>query len=183
MKIHIFLPIVIIILLSCCSMDYEEASVAEDLSEDIPNTVLFNVTHTIVNDGVPTYRIQAARAESYEKLNKTVLIDAYFQELNAEGEVITEGLADSIVFFTESEDAEMEGNIEFYSATEETYIEAEFLTWEHERKILKGREDSGVYLEKSTGSKVRGKGFEAELKEKSLRFTGDVEGVYVEEEE
>jgi LPS export ABC transporter protein LptC len=164
-------------------MDYEEASVAEDLSEDIPNTVLFDVTHTIVIDGQPKYRVFAQRAETYEKKKQTILREVLFREMNQKGEVITEGLADSIVYYTDSEDAQMRGNIEFYSATEETQIEANSLTWENEPKVLKGDSEETVYLEKKNGSKVRGKGFQAELKKKSLRFTGEVEGVFVEEEE
>ena len=164
-------------------MDYEDASVAEDLSEDIPNTVLFNVSHTIVVDGIPKYRIHAQQAETYEKKKQTILREVLFRELNQKGEVITEGWVDSIVYFTDSEDAQMNGNIEFYSATEETRIEAESLSWENKQKILTGAPEETVYLEREAGSNVRGKGFQAELNKKSLRFAGEVEGEFVEEEE
>jgi LPS export ABC transporter protein LptC len=172
-----------LLFLSACSMDYEEAEVAEDISEEVPNTVLHYFSQTIVRDGTPVYRVQAEKAETYNKKNTMILFNVLFQELNPEGEVITEGWAEEITFYTDTEDAELEGNIEFYSKAEEAAVRASFLEWDHGDKVLSGKDEEVVRLERKSGSVVSGTGFEAELKKKRVRFTGNVEGTYVDEEE
>jgi LPS export ABC transporter protein LptC len=166
-----------------CKMDYEEAKVAEDISEDIPNTVLYNFSQTVVKDGLPVYRVQATKAETYNKKKTMLLHNVLFQELNPEGEVVTEGWAEKMTFYTDSEDAVLEDNIEFYSRSEETAITASYLEWDQGDKILTGREDQTVKLEKKSGSVVSGTGFAAELKKKRIQFTGNIEGTYVDEED
>ena len=51
-------------LVSACSLDYGVA-LGEDLDERIPDTVVFNFVHTIVENGSPRFRLSAQRAEAF----------------------------------------------------------------------------------------------------------------------
>src|SRR5690554_3716608 len=88
-----------------CSIDYESGTFSEDLAEEVPDTIIFSFTHTVVRGETPLFRITAERAESYEAKQETRLTDVSFREYAADGEVITEGTADSAVFFTDTENA------------------------------------------------------------------------------
>ncbi|RKX80246.1 MAG: LPS export ABC transporter periplasmic protein LptC [Spirochaetes bacterium] len=170
-------------LLFSCSLDYEKAMLVEELSEEIPDTIIYNFTQTKVIDGNIRYRVYAARAENYEKRKQTVLTDVHFREYNEEGEVITEGRADQITFFTETENAQLSGNLDFYSALEEARISGEYLIWNNERKTLSSEKQDLIKIEKDSGSKVMGRGFEADFTQKSIFFSEEVAGEWVDEEE
>ena len=58
MKIQCSLvPILLYLLLAGCSIDYDEAMIADDLAEDIPDTILYDFTQVEVKEGKPLYRI------------------------------------------------------------------------------------------------------------------------------
>lgn len=182
MKIFTVLLCIVIIFITSCSMDYREGTIAEDLSEDIPNSVLFDVTHTIVRGGNPVYIVHAKKAASYHSKNSTIMYNVLFQELNKEGEIVTEGWVDHIVFHTDTENAELSENIEFYSSAEEAEIRADYLEWNNELRTLSGKPDGEVFLEDTAGSTVNGSGFTADFSKKRIDFSGTVEGTYVDED-
>lgn len=172
-----------VIFLTGCTFDYEEARMAEDLSETVPETVLHEFTQVRMYKGVPQYRVYGSKAETYGKKKETVAEDVLFQEFDDEGQVVTEGSADRITYFTESENAELTGNLDFYSADEEAGIEGEYLYWNDEKQTLAGRPEERISMEKNDGSAISGRGFTAEISEKAIRFSDAVEGVWVDEEE
>lgn len=175
--------IIFVLMLASCSIDYDEALLAEDLSENIPNSVLYNVTHIEVKDGKPLYRIQAAEVASFDKKKEQHLSSVLFQEFNDSGEIITEGWADTVTYFTETEDAEMEGNLDFFSQEEEGGISAEYLYWIKESKNLKSKSENQVNIWEDTGSSITGTGFEADFSTKEIYFSGGTSGTVVDEED
>ena len=184
MKIQCSLvPILLYLLLAGCCIDYDEAMIAEDLAEDIPDTILYDFTQVEVKDGKPLYRIQAEKAESFEKQYISNLTSVQFQEFDVEGEIITMGWADRVTYFTNTEDAEMEGNLAFHSKREEGSVSGEYLYWENETKILKSKTEYTVELKKDSGSNITGTGFEADFTTEHIIFTGKTEGTWVDEEE
>ena len=175
--------ILLSILLGGCSIDYNEAMIAENLAEDIPDTILYDFTRVEVKDGKPLYRLQAEKAESFEKQYISNLTSVLFQEFDEEGEIITEGQADMVTYFTNTENAEMEGDLTFYSKREGGSVSGEYLFWENETKILKSKTEYTVELEKDSGSTITGTGFEADFTTEHIIFTGKTEGTWVDEEE
>lgn len=175
--------------LAACSLDYAQAEITEELSEEIPETVLTDFTHTVVENGRPVFVIAAERAENYTERKQTVLWDVTFAEYDSEGETLTEGVADRATFFTDTEDAELHGNISFYSSAEEGRIEAEYLEWNREERRLASNPTGPVLLENESGSRIRGTGFRADFTLKQIEFSGktasseSVRGSYVSEEE
>ena len=175
--------------LAACSLDYEQAEITEELSDEIPETVLLDFTHTVVEDGRPVFIISAERAENYTERKQTVLSEVSFAEYDSDGEAVTEGVADSAIFFTDTENAELRGNISFYSAAEEGRVEAEYLEWNREERELTSNPTDPVLLENESGSRIRGSGFRADFTLKQIEFSGkttssqSVRGTYVSEEE
>jgi LPS export ABC transporter protein LptC len=172
-----------------CSLDYAQAEITEELSEEIPETVLTDFTHTVVENGRPEFVISADRAENFTERKQTVLFQVTFAEYDSDGSVVTEGVADRAVFFTDTENAELRGNISFYSASEEGRIEAQYLEWNREERRLTSNPADQVLLAKESGSQIRGTGFRADFTLKQIEFSGkaasteSVRGTYVSEEE
>ena len=182
MKKAVF-PICISLIIAACSLDYSSVYATEEMSEDIPDSILYEFTHTSVKEGTPIFRLSAGTAYIYNKKEETQLSDILFQEFNKKGEIITEGRADEAVFFSESEDAEFWGNLFFYSLAEEASFQTAYLYWNDEEKKLIGRDNSEVLIRRDTGTEILGTGFEAEARTRIVTFTGPVSGTYVLEDE
>jgi LPS export ABC transporter protein LptC len=166
-----------------CSLDYSSLYVTEDMSEEIPDSILYNFTHTSVKNGTPIFRLSAGTAYMYNKKQGTQLTDILFEAYNGNGEIITEDRADEAVFFTDSEDAEFWGNLFFYSLSEEASFETSYLYWNNEQKKLVGRDDRDVRIMRDSGTEILGTGFEAEARTRVVTFSGPVTGTYVLEDE
>lgn len=179
------LPIIISLLLGIigCSFDYEEGKLAEDLSETVPETVLIDFVQVRTVEGKPDYRVYGSRAEVYGKRKETVIEDVLFQDFNDEGEIVTEGTADKVLFSSETENAEMTGDLRFYNADEEVQIFSEYLFWNDADETLTTRETEPVTLIKENGTEMRGTGFSADGKSKTINFTNRVQGTWVEDDE
>ena len=176
-----------IILCSClmvgCSLDYSDVYLSDDMDADIPDSILYEFTHTAVKNGIPTFRLSAGKAEVFDEKDQTFLSDVLFQEFNADGEMITEGVADSAVFFSDSENAELSGNLLFYSSAEEATFSTTYLFWNDEKNILTGSENAIVTIKRDSGTEISGAGFTAEVRTRSVWFDGPVSGIYVTEDE
>lgn len=166
-----------------CTFDYEEGRIAEDLAETVPETVLQEFTQVRMYKGRPQYRVYGSRAETYGKKKETVAEDVLFQEFGSEGEVVTEGSAERITYFSETENAELEGNLDFYNTDEEAGIAGDYLYYNDEKNTLSGKPEERIIMEKKDGSTLSGWGFTVQISEKEIRFSSRVEGVWVEEDE
>lgn len=166
-----------------CSLDYRAAYGTEELPEEIPDMVMRGFYHVAVTKGKPVFRIYAQEAASYTKKKQTLLYNVSFEELNTAGEVITQGLAEKAVFYTDTEDAEFIGSMEVYSAVEEALIVSDYLYWNDEKRLLSGAEDARVFIKKDSGTELIGVGFVGDMERKVFSFSSDVTGVYVLEED
>ena len=173
------------LLLIClsCSLDYQQATVAESISDQIPETILFEFTHTVVSGGRVWVILEAQRAESYSERKEIVLQGVFFREYDEEGKLITEARADRAVFATGSENATVSGSIQIYSHEENASLQASRLSWVREGRRLVADDGQTVRLRKDDGSYVEGEGFSADFRRKRLEFSSRVRGSYVREEE
>lgn len=181
--LSLFCLFLVLVLISGCSLNYEEDKLTDTLGEEVPDTVLFGFVQTKVTNGIPEIRVYGSRAESYGKKKQTILSDVLFQEYDKAGDLITEGKADSVVYYTESEDAEIRGNIDFYSKKEDAGVSGEYLYWNNEEDTLSSKPATPIRMEKKDGTYIEGKGFSTKVKEKSVVFSGDVQGLWVDEED
>jgi hypothetical protein len=165
-----------------CSFNYDESMVADEISREVPDLVLYGLAQTRVEYGKPRYTVFAEKASSYGEKKELVLEDILFREYNEEGEVITEGEAEELTFFTESEDAELAGSVDFYSSREEAALRGDRFYWNDEARTLRGGDETEVELLREDGSSVRGRGFMVDFSNLSLKFSQYVSGVFVDEE-
>lgn len=180
---YLLVSILTILIFAGCSLDYSSSFLSDDMSEDIPDSILTEFIHTSVKNGLPVFRLYAGKAAMYNKKEETQLSEIIFIEYDGKGEVITEGSAESAVFFTESEDAEFWGNLYFYSLAEEASFSAPYLFWSNTEKKLTGNDNDQVFIQQDTGTAVRGIGFEAQARTRQVTFSGAVTGTYVIEDE
>ncbi|HKJ85999.1 MAG TPA: LPS export ABC transporter periplasmic protein LptC [Spirochaetia bacterium] len=168
--------------LAACSLDYDESQLASEISEDTPDTILFDVTNTIVRDGSPRFIVEADRAETFGQLDRQYLYEIRFRELNADGAVITDGVAAYAEYQTDTEDFELTGDLRFYSAAEEAWLSADYLYWDSDARLLTSEPEEPVIVERADGTTIRGRGFVAEMGRSIIRFEGGVSGTLVEDE-
>ena len=95
--------VLLLLLLASCSLDYEQARVAESISGQIPDTILLDFTHTVMSGGKVWVVLQAERAETYNERKEIVLHNVLFREYDQQGGLLTEARAEQAVFHTDSE--------------------------------------------------------------------------------
>jgi len=166
-----------------CSFNYSEADMAEDLSKEVPNSIIRHYRFVDVRTGQSSFRVYAAEARMYHKAHQTRLTDLFFQEIDPRGNVVTEGEAGSATLFTQTDNVEMRGEIRFSGSKQEATIITDYLFWNNEERSLKGKPNREVTILKEDGTRIHGKGFSADTAADEVNFTEPVEGVYVQTEE
>lgn len=169
----------LMLLLVCalsCSFDYEEATVEEELSEEIPDTVMLKFSQTVVEEDGSMIRLEAERAEVYEKQEKMIALGISFQEFDENGELITEGKAEKAVYQTDTDNAEFSGSILFFLPQEESTLVTDAISWEDETKRLKTPPGVSVLLQREDGSYIEGQELVADLRNMIVEFGRSVSG-------
>lgn len=163
-----------------CSLDYG-TGLANELGADVPDTVVTDFSHTVVENGSPRFRIEAIRAESYESLSMMKLEGVRFTEYVADGSgaMAVQGRADSAIFHTDTESAELSGSVSFKSVHEGVTVTSGYLKWDGQSKVLESRAETVTELRKDDGSGLSGSGFSADAARRSFVFRNGAVGRYV----
>jgi len=173
----------LLLALAACSMDYEQARVADSIAGETPDTVLLEFKHTIVSGGKVWIVLEAERAETYGEKKQIFLFDVRFREYDSEGTLLTELAVQRATFNTASEDASAAGSIVIHSSAETASLRTEGeLAWTREGKLLEAGREQTVRLQKDDGTFVEGSGFAADFRRRTLRFADRVRGNYVREQ-
>lgn len=173
--------IFLVTLASACSLDYNQTTYSEELAANTPDSILNQFSYTSVQKGVPVFKLKAVKAEIYDKKNETQLEGVSFTEYADDGTVASTGTADTAVYYTDTKNAELSGNIKVHSLTENATVTTDYLYWNDAQKTLTGKPSGVVAISRDNGTHVRGTGFEAEAQTKSFSFSGPVTGVYVQD--
>jgi LPS export ABC transporter protein LptC len=166
-----------------CSLDYRSAQVEAETDQSIPDTISVEMVYRMVKNSRPVIELKADRAETFNTRKETILTGARFTEFDNEGGIATDGRAKSVVFHTDTQNAEISGQVYVYSAAEEGSISTDYLKWENKPRILTADPDALVVVKKDDGSYITGRGFVGDFRIKEVRFNGPVEGEYVYEDE
>jgi LPS export ABC transporter protein LptC len=169
---------------AACSLDYG-TKLADDLDTAIPDSVVYNFVHTVVENGVPRFRLSAERAESFQPSRIMKLTKIEFTEFertaansSTERAIVAQGFADSAIFNTETESADLSGNVRVRSAKNGVTMESGFIRWDGQARILESRLETITTISDDDGSRVSGAGFKAFAATKSFTFTERTEGSY-----
>lgn len=183
MQINKLLVFTMAIVILSCSIDHGDIEIAEEIGENIPDSVIENFSYTSVDNGSIIFRLYSKKAENYSKKKETILDEVVFREYNSNNEMVTEGTARKGVIYTESDDAKLTGSLIIYSANNEAEITADYLYWDDSNKSLTGSENGNVKLIRDSGTEISGTGFSGNLRTKIFKFEGDVNGIYHYEED
>lgn len=159
-----------------CSLDYEDARLAESLDEELAETVITHARVTVVRGEAPSFLVEAEQVSNFPRRNEQHLRGISFREYNQSGELVTEGSADRARIFTRSDDVEIEGEIRLRSVIHEARLEAEYLYHHNADRRLSSRDVDTVLIERDSGSWISGRGFEVDLRRNELSFSSAVEG-------
>jgi len=168
--------------LGSCSLDYEDAQLAESLDDELAETVITNARVTVVRGESPSFLVDAEQVSTFPRRNEQQLRGISFREYNQSGELVTEGSAERARIFTQSDDVEIEGQIRLRSVLHEARLEAEYLYHHNADRRLSSRDSDTVLIERDSGSWISGRGFEIDLRRNELSFSAAVDGEILDEE-
>jgi LPS export ABC transporter protein LptC len=168
--------------LSACHLNYEQVTAEETTPRGLPDTVATGLVHKIHKDGRLTMELEADRAETFNEDKTTVLTGAHFTEYDKNGEKATEGEAARLVFHTDTENAEISGDVRVHSAAEKGEVMANSLSWQNREKLLTAPPQEKVLISKDDGSFINGSGFVGDFRTRHITFNGPVEGSWVSED-
>ena len=165
-----------LLLLAACSFNYGGEEGAP--RPDEPSAVFTGFKHVVYRDGARLLELSAAAAEAYDSEGKTLLHHVTFTEYDrSTGQPSAKGRADEVVFYSDTENAEFSGSIHIDSMRDDATLDAEHLSWDGKEKLLSGGLDRTVSVRRGDGSWIRGAGFSADGRRRSIAFREAVEGV------
>jgi LPS export ABC transporter protein LptC len=167
------------VLAAGCSLDYQAAVIEAEADQSLPDTVAVKMVYRMVKGSHPVVELQADKAETYTKRNQTILEAARFSEFGTDGGIATKGEAESVVYHTDTKNAEISGSVYVYSAAQEGSISTEYVKWEDKTRVLSANPEDLVVVKKDDGSYISGRGFVGDFRAGEVKFNGPVEGAYM----
>lgn len=163
-----------------CDVTGDNTDVAKEIS--IAETVIKDFRQVRVEKGRAVYEVNAKRAESFSEEQLTKIYDLVFKQFDKDEQVATEGTALQVDYNIETENATVNGEMDFHSLSEGVRLKSTWLEWENEKKTLTGKTDIPVRLEKDGGTILEGKGFKAYTDTKTVLFENGMWGIFIPED-
>jgi len=164
-----------------CSFNYGET---ESSGEELPDLVMENVDYVRVRSADPIARIQAERAERYEKQGIMKLQQFSFEQYGSRGEEInSSGSGGNAEVNIDSGDIFMNNGVRLEVASEDIIIETFQLEWKDEPKTFSTGEDNNVYIFRQNGTSFIGTGLNADARKRTWEFTGEASGTYIQDDD
>lgn len=171
------IPVVFLLLIfpASCSLDYTNANLAETLSSETPDIVIYGYSSVDINDGSPSLKIQASEARIYNSKEETILQNVEFFNYR-NNSLSTQGQAKKASINMKNEDADLEGSILVESAEDDSFIKAESLHWVDKQKKLTSDANDVVTIQDKDGSRLSGAGFSADIRRNTILFNRGISG-------
>ena len=164
-----------------CTFDYSAAVESDREKSDI---TMDNIEYVRVRGGDVQARFHAEHAERWESRQTMELRYFSFEQMEDKGETINaEGKAGAAVVQLVSGDITLRNGVSVNIESEDIIIKTAGLEWKDKDKLLFGNEGAEVEVERSDGTKFSGRGFSANVRERTWAFSGNVKGKYVDEDE
>ena len=142
------------------------------------------IEYVRVRGGDPLVRFRAEYAERWEERQIMNLNNFTFEQMEDSGDSIdAEGRAGKAVVQLESGDIALSGGVRINMESEDVTIETGSLEWQDKEKVLTGRNEANVIVQRSDGTNFTGTGFSADARNRTWAFSGEVKGLYVEKDE
>ena len=169
------------IVIAACSFDYGRSG---DGDEEKPDIVMENVEYVRIRGGDPSMRFKAELAERYEERQTMRLVNTSFEQYENRGtEINATGWAGQALVETETGNARLSEGVRVEIDSEDIIIETTGLRWRDAEKELLGIGDDEVEIFRSDGTRFIGRGFSANIRERTWEFASGAEGSYVDSDE
>ena len=175
-KQHFLIFLLLFSLLSC-TFDYGESDSSD---REMPDLIMENVDYVRVRSADPLARIQAERAERYEKQGIMRLQNFSFEQFGEKGEEVNaSGRAGNAEVQIESGDVLMDNGVRLEVESEDIIIETNRLEWKDEPRILSTGEEDKVYIFQDNGTGFSGIGLYVDARWRRWEFKSSVAGTYI----
>ncbi|MDR2494982.1 MAG: LPS export ABC transporter periplasmic protein LptC, partial [Spirochaetaceae bacterium] len=169
------------ILFTGCSFDYGEETAASD---DQPDLIMRDVEYVRVRDGDPLARFTAERAERFEKRHLMEITRFSFEQFEKRGEEVSAaGTAGAASVELDSGNIRLKDGVRLEVSSEDIVIETAWLDWQDKERILTGGAEEEVAMRRSDGSNFSGRGFSAQIRERTWGFASGIGGIYIWEDD
>ncbi|MDR3247930.1 MAG: LPS export ABC transporter periplasmic protein LptC [Treponema sp.] len=164
-----------------CSFDYGNSD-SED--SEAPDIIMNDVEYVRVRDGDPQVRFRAELAERYEDKQLMELRDFTFEQFEKHGDEINAfGSAASARVELESGNIGLSGGVSLAVESEDIIIETQSLDWQDKERQLSGSPNAPVRIYRDDGTNFEGRGFKADVRNRTWEFSGPIGGAYFHEDD
>jgi len=173
--------ILIFLITLSCTFDYGETESSE---REQPDLIMINVEYIRVRSADPIAKVQAERAERYEKQGIMKLENFIFKQYGEKGsEVNTMGNAGNASVDIISGDIKMTNGVRIEVESEDIIIETNQLEWKDETHIFSSGAEDEVNIYRENGTHFTGTGLTADARRRTFEFISDVSGSYIQEDD
>lgn len=173
---QLFLFAFILIILTACEINYEQLSQVDTIERDIPLIVMDNVRYDEMSGNELSQRVTAETFKVFENPGYVEIYKGDVITYQSDGSVELEGEAGFGRYDRESEDAEVREDISMRFHPEEISVSAKEFLWEDQDRVLRSPESEVVEIIRGDGSIIKGKGFNVDMKTKTVSFQNASEG-------
>jgi len=166
---------------TACTFDYGDNPGLEKTKPDI---VMEDIEYVRVRGGDPLVRFTAEYAERWEDRNTMNLKNFTFDQMEDKGETINaSGRASTAVVQLGSGNIDLDNGVRISIESEDIIIYTMKLEWKDKEKILSGGPKEDVDIQRSDGTNFIGRGFTANIRNRTWTFIDEVKGIYVEKDD
>jgi LPS export ABC transporter protein LptC len=170
-----------LLLLTSCSFDYGDTG---EKTPEQPDILMRDLEYVRVRGGDPQVRFRAEGAERYENQQTMELRNFSFEQFNPKGtDVSAVGRAGSAHVELDSGNIHMDQGVRIDVESEDITIETRELRWRDKERVLAAGEGDPVEILRSDGTNFSGRGFSADVRNRTWTFSDGIEGIYVHEDE
>ena len=163
------------ILFSSCSPAEESAAL---LQGELPEAVFYNYRREDMGPNGLSFVARAERAEYFKEKGLLVVYGLSFEDIGEDGRtVVASGEAGEAYYYEDTGDAEAKGSVRIRSLEENASFETESLKYCAATESLEGGPKDLVLVQIGEKLFLQGRGFFADIREKTFAFRAGVEGM------
>lgn len=169
--------------LGACSFDYDKVLLTQEEKAEIPDTVLYNLSERVYEDGSKIIEFQSDVVKIFETRRIQEIEMLSFTQFDQDGEISVEGDATFASRDINNDDILLSGRVNIFITESESHISAEKFLFSPDQDLIWSPDDIEVELTRDDGTLLRGRGFVVDLLLQEVRFDRGGRGVITVEEE
>ena len=162
--------VILLSMLYGCNVSYEDADILEELSESVPELYFQEPEYTFIRNSARVVRVSAENSELFSARQEQRFHNIAFIESDTNNNTLNSGSANYGVYFIDSGNFELVGDVVFQSIEQDATVRAPYLLWDNREERLFGKEDEWVMVTRSSGTVMRGKNLNADLSNRIIEF-------------